>query len=252
MEATFGSLLAGIQEFSFRKGCLMINVILWDIDGTILDFSAAERNALRECFSMFRLGECTDAMIANYSAINATYWKRLERGEIDKHQALTGRFAEFFHREGVCCGEVEAFNQEYQLQLANTICFIDNAYSLIQELQTSVKQYAVTNGTLTAQERKLKKSGLNDLLDGVFISDRIGAEKPSKEFFDYVFRHIGNYKKEEILIVGDSLTSDMKGGNLAGIRCCWYNPQQKENTIGVRVDYMIHDLNQVKELIHSS
>lgn len=227
----------------------MIKVILWDIDGTLLDFEAAERNALRQCFSSFQLGECTDAMIAKYSSINATYWKRLELGEISKRQVLLGRFQEFFHTEQIHCHDIEAFNQEYQIQLGNTICFIDHSDSLIQELQPLVRQYAVTNGAILAQERKLKKSGFNQLLDDVFISDHIGTEKPSKKFFDHVFLHIGQYDKNEIMIVGDSLTSDMKGGNHAGIKCCWYNPKNLENTTDVTVDYMIQNLYQVKEII---
>lgn len=227
----------------------MIKVILWDIDGTLLDFEAAERNALRECFSSFQLGTCTDTMIANYSSINTTYWSRLERGEISKQQVMIGRFQEFFHSEQICFHDIEAFNQEYQIQLGNTICFIDHSDSLVQELQAFVKQYAVTNGSLIAQKRKLEKSGFDQLLDDVFISDQIGAEKPSGEFFDHVFLHIDQHDKSEIMIVGDSLTSDMKGGNLAGIKCCWYNPQNKKNNTDATVDYTIQNLYQVKEII---
>ena len=76
----------------------MIKVILWDIDGTLLDFLKAEHAALQTCFSVFSLGECIDEMIARYSAINRTYWERLERGEITKAQVLVERFREFFCR----------------------------------------------------------------------------------------------------------------------------------------------------------
>lgn len=227
----------------------MIKVILWDIDGTLLDFEAAERNALRQCFSSFQLGECTDTMIKKYSSINAGYWYRLELGEINKQQVLLGRFQEFFRSEQICCPDIEAFNQEYQIQLGNTICFIDHSDSLVQELRPFVKQYAVTNGALIAQKRKLENSGFDQLLDDVFISDQIGAEKPGREFFDYVFLHIGPYDKNEIMIVGDSLTSDMKGGNQAGIRCCWYNPHNKKNTMDITIDYTIQNLYQVKEIL---
>lgn len=227
----------------------MIKVILWDIDGTLLDFESAERNAMRECFSVFHLGDCTDAMIADYSSINAGYWNRLELGEINKHQVLTGRFRDFFLLEHIPFHDIEAFNQEYQIQLGNTICFLDHSDRLIQELKPFVKQYAVTNGAIAAQERKLKKSGFDQQLDGIFISDQIGAEKPGREFFDYVFLHIGAYDKTEIMIVGDSLTSDMKGGSNAGIKCCWYNPRNKENTTDTIPDYTIQNLNQVKEII---
>lgn len=226
-----------------------IKVLLWDIDGTLLDFLAAERAALRACFDVFSLGECTDGMIARYSAINERYWKRLENGEISKRQVLLGRFEEFFALEGIDAGITESFNEEYQLRLGDTVCFMDNAYELVTRLRSRVRQYAVTNGTYTAQKRKLEKSGLGELLDGVFISDQIGAEKPSMEFFDFVFRHIGEYAGDEIMIVGDSLTSDMRGGNNAGIRCCWYNPRGAENTGGLRIDFEIQSLGQVEDIL---
>lgn len=218
---------------------MKVKVILWDIDGTILNFTEAEKAAIRMCFSQFRLGECTDEMIKRYSAINKRHWERLELGEISKQEVLEGRFHEFFQKEGISLAEriesssgkqsedewIQAFNVEYQKRLGDTICFNDDSYELIKKLKGRVKQFAVTNGTRMAQERKLEKSGLNRLLDGAFISEDVGIEKPNKDFFDYVFRQIGDYGKDEIMIVGDSLTSDMKGGNNAGIVCCWYHPQ---------------------------
>ena len=100
-----------------------------------------------------------------------------------------------------------------------------------------------------AQERKLKKSGLLELLDDVFISEEIGFEKPSIVFFQEVFRVIGNYEKEEVLIVGDSLTSDMQGGNNAGILTCWYNPEKKVNELNLRIDFEITNLKQVLNIL---
>ena len=98
---------------------------------------------------------------------------------------------------------------------------------------------------------KLRESELKDdmLVEEAFISDLIGYEKPAIEFFDHVFEKIGEYKKEEILIIGDSLTSDMQGGNNAGIVCCWYNPNHLENTKNVRIDYEIDDLWQLEEIL---
>ena len=217
-----------------------IRVILWDIDGTILNFIEAEKAAIKMCFAQFQLGECSDEMIARYSVINKSYWERLELGEISKQEVLEGRFLEFFRQEGISLeGEIRSngkelpeddlvrrFNMEYQKRLGDTICFHDDAYELIQRLKGRVKQYAVTNGTRMAQERKLERSGLGQLFDGVFISEDVGIEKPNKEFFDHVFQQIGDYEKDEIMIVGDSLSSDMKGGNNAGIICCWYHPQE--------------------------
>ena len=165
----------------------MIKVILWDIDGTLLSFKLAERAAIRACFAKFGLGEITDEMLAEYSAINARYWKRLELGELTKPQVLRGRFEEFFKAYGLDTGCVDAFNAEYQVRLGETVVFNDNAKELVERLRGKVKQYAVTNGTLVAQRGKLKNSGLDRLLDDVFISDVVGVEKPGKAFFDAVF-----------------------------------------------------------------
>lgn len=227
----------------------MIKVILWDIDGTLLSFKLAERAAIRACFEKFGLGELTEEMLVNYSAINASYWKRLELGELTKGQVLRGRFEEFFAAYGLDTGCVDDFNAEYQVRLGETVVFNDNGRELVQRLRGKVKQYAVTNGTLVAQRGKLKNSGLDLLLDGVFISDVVGVEKPGKGFFDAVFAAIGEYEKDEVLIVGDSLTSDIQGGNNAGILCGWYNPGGEPVPEGLRVDYDIRDLNAVEIIL---
>ena len=205
-----------------------INVILWDVDGTLLDFSAAERRALEDCFRSFQMGPCTPELLARYSQINRTYWRRLERGELTKPQVLLGRFEEFFAQEGLNCRDIPAFNQEYQLRLGDTVVFRDDAGSLVARLKGRVRQYAVTNGTRVAQERKLSRSGLDRMLDGVFISEIVGTE---------------------VMIVGDSLTSDMQGGRSAGILCCWYNPLGEPRPADPRIDYDIRDLRQVEQIL---
>lgn len=228
---------------------MSVKVILWDIDGTVLNFEESERAAIRKGFWEFRIGECTDEMLQDYSRINTKYWKALERGEITKERVLNGRFEEFFEKHGINTLIAPEFNIRYQRNLSDVICFNDNAFELIKSLQGDVKQYAVTNGTSLAQTRKLKRSGLDELLDGVFISDNIGYEKPAKEFFDAVFQEIGAYDNSEIMVVGDSLTSDIKGGNQAGILCCWYNPKKVKNELGVRVDHEITSLQQIYKII---
>jgi 2-haloacid dehalogenase len=227
----------------------VIRVILWDVDGTLLDFLAAERHALRQCFARFGLGDCTQGQIDRYSAINRTYWRRLEQGELTKQQVLVDRFAEFFAAEGTDPALAAPFNEEYQLRLGDTVCFLDGSDQLVRDLRGQVKQYAATNGTYVAQKRKLALSGFDQLLDGVFISDQIGAEKPSRAFFDHVFAHIGPYAREEILMVGDSLTSDMQGGCDAGIQCCWYNPNQQPIPPGLNIRDSISHLEQVRDIL---
>ena len=227
----------------------MIKVLLWDIDGTLLDFKKAEYAAIKKCFEIFELGVCSDEMILRYSAINRKYWEKLERGEITKQEVLVNRFVDFFRTVNIQTDCAEEFNKEYQKQLGETICFCDNSYELLQSLKGLVKQYAVTNGTKAAQDRKLQKSGLIDIFDGVFISEVVGIEKPGIGFFEHVWEKIGTYEKEEIMIVGDSLTSDMQGGNNAGIVCCWYNPNGVKNDTGLRIDFEIDNLQKIVRIL---
>ena len=227
----------------------MIKVILWDIDGTLLDFKMAEKEAIRKCFEVLELGTCSDEMLANYSAINRKYWEKLELGEITKAEVLIGRFLEFFESEGLNTELAEAFNKEYQERLGETVCFRDDSYELVKSLKENYKQYAVTNGTKIAQDKKLNKSGLIHIFDGVFISEVVGVEKPGVGFFERVWDVIGHYEKDEVIIVGDSLTSDMKGGNNAGILTCWYNPKHEKNDKDVHVDYEIDNLQLLSEIL---
>ncbi len=227
----------------------MIKAILWDIDGTILDFKQAEYYGMKICFVHFGLGECTDEMIQRYSDINNKYWELLELGEIEKEKVFTERFREFFETEGIAFTKFEEFHLEYRRQLKDIVIFRDKGYDLIKELKGQIRQYAVTNGSYSVQKYKLEKAGLKELFDDCFISDQIGVEKPNVEFFNHVKKSIGDIKDSEMIIVGDSLTSDMKGGNNAGILCCWYNPFEKENTKGVKIDYEIKSLWDVKKII---
>ena len=232
----------------------MIRTILWDVDNTLLDFQAAERKALEGCFARFGLGVCSTEQIARYSALNTRWWKRLENGEVTKAQLLPGRFREFFAAEGIAFSAYDAFNDAYQLLLGETVVFLDHGYELVRELKAQgFRQYAVTNGTLIAQRRKLKNSGLDKLFDGVFISEEVGAEKPSPAFFDAVLAAIGSHEREELLLVGDSLTSDMRGGLWANIPCCWYNRRGLPVPAGMEgIRYNIRDLNEVRDIVAGS
>ncbi|MBQ9932953.1 MAG: YjjG family noncanonical pyrimidine nucleotidase [Ruminiclostridium sp.] len=227
----------------------MFDVILWDVDGTLLDFPAAERQSLLDAFAHFDLGPCPEDRVARYSKLNASYWKRLERGEITKNELLPGRFQEFFQQEGIHFDRYWDFNDFYQLRLGENATPQDDSWALVASLRGRVKQYAVTNGTKVAQDIKLDRSGLAELLDGIFISEVVGAEKPDPAFFAPVFQAMGPVDKGRVLMVGDSLTSDMQGANNVGIPCCWYDPKDKPLPDHLRIDFHISHLSQVVEIL---
>ena len=227
----------------------MIKTILWDVDGTLLDFDAAERAAITTLFAEFCLGECTEQMLARYSVINVGFWQRLERGELTKPQILVGRFQQFFREFGLDVSLAPAFNERYQLTLGDTIVFRDDSLDLVRSLKGKLRQYVVSNGTIAAQTKKLERSGLGALMDGVFLSEKLGVEKPNQGFFERAFSEICPEDLSTVLIVGDSLTSDIRGGMNAGIRTCWYNPGRKSLPEGYRVDYTIFDLRELPTLL---
>lgn len=227
----------------------MYKYLLWDIDGTVLDFIAAESCAIKALFKKYNLGECTDEMVSIYSDINTKYWKKLERNEITKPQVLTGRFREFFDTFGIDTSIINSFNSDYQLALGDYIIYVDNAKEILLSQKGKYVLCAVTNGTKIAQEKKLHLSGLDEIFDAIFISENVGYEKPNREYFDYVFDSLSVTDKSQVLIIGDSLTSDMKGGVNAGIDTCWFNPLHKPNTHGIPVTYEIDILCKVEDIL---
>ncbi|MBE7050280.1 MAG: noncanonical pyrimidine nucleotidase, YjjG family [Ruminococcaceae bacterium] len=227
----------------------MYKYLLWDVDGTILDFLASEAYAIRFLFEKYNIGKCSDEMLKMYSDINLKYWQKLERGELTKPEILIGRFKEFFGIIGADLNLAESFNEEYQVTLGDHIEFVDGAEEILKSQKGKYVLAAVTNGTKVAQEKKLHLSGLDKVFDEIFISENVGYEKPNKEFFDYVFHNLGVKDKNEVLIIGDSLTSDIKGGYQAGIDTCWFNPLHSPNTLNIPVTYETDNLWDVAKIV---
>lgn len=225
-----------------------IDTILWDVDGTLLDFEASEEISLRQCFKEYDV-ELSREQMEWYSECNRNYWRRLERGEIEKSRVYIGRFEDFFERFGIAQIDPKKFNDQYQMALGNSAVPREHGLELCRALKGRFRQYVVTNGSTVAQNGKLRNMGFYDLMDGLFISEEIGAEKPNKAFFDFCSQNIPDYDPHKTLIIGDSLTSDMAGGNNAGILCCWYNPKGAEIPEDLRIDYDIRSLFEVDAIL---
>ena len=246
----------------------MIRVLLWDIDNTLLDFDYAEKESLRAEFLEFGLGDFSDEMLEVYMKLNRARWQKLERGEMDKKEVLEGRFRELFSLYGMDTRIACEFNDRYQELLGENVAFRDNSYELIKSLQGKYCLAIASNGTLKAQTGKLRNSGFDKLFDLFFISEQIGFEKPAKEFFDYAFEKInvwlkenevnctasgnkynGLLRREEVLMIGDSLTSDIRGAVNYGIPVIWYNPKHVDNKSGVNPQFEIDNLSEVPKLL---
>lgn len=224
-----------------------IKAILYDVDGTLLDFETQEEVALSYCFKKYNLGELSEEKLELYKRINLGYWEMFEKNLITKEKLVVKRFEDFLEALGVKLN-AEEVNDTYFSKLGDTIVFKDNSYELVKSLKGKIKQYVVTNGAIRVQKTKLAKSGFDKLMDDVFISDEVGYQKPRKEFFDAIKNRLGDVANDEILIVGDSLTSDMKLADNCNLISCFYNPKKKDYKVDFKIDYEISDLNEVKKI----
>ncbi len=224
------------------------DVILWDVDGTLLDFPYSQTYAISKCLEEIGVTPSPD-IIQRYSKINDSWWKRLELGTVTKPELLTGRFFDLFEEFGIKCENVTMFQQHYQEELGKVFAYMENSIDICKSLMGKCRQFIVTNGVTGTQLSKLKLSGFYDIMDGIYISEQIGAPKPDRAFFEKVLESIPEVGKERILIVGDSLSSDILGGNRIGIDTCWYNPNDEINTTNAQTTYIIRQLQEVIKIV---
>lgn len=225
----------------------MIRNVLFDLDDTLFDFHKAEKIALTKTLVHFGI-DPTEETLALYSTINAAHWKRLELGEISREEVKVGRYRELFKTIGVECDLVKA-TAYYESMLAIGHYFMPGAPELLEELYRKYRLYIVSNGTAKVQEGRIGSSGIAKYMDGIFISQILGANKPDKQFFDICFAEIPDFSLSETVIIGDSLSSDIKGGINAGITTVWFNPKGIENDSDIKPDYTIKELSEVPGLL---
>lgn len=225
----------------------MIRNVLFDLDDTLFDFHKAEKIALTKTLVHFGI-DPTEETLALYSTINAAHWKRLELGEISREEVKVGRYRELFKTIGVECDPVKA-TAYYESMLAIGHYFMPGAPELLEELYRKYRLYIVSNGTAKVQEGRIGSSGIAKYMDGIFISQILGANKPDKQFFDICFAEIPDFSFSETVIIGDSLSSDIKGGINAGITTVWFNPKGIENDSDIKPDYTIKELSEVPGLL---
>ncbi len=225
----------------------MIKYVFLDLDDTLLDFVKSERRAIRATLAALGVRP-TKAVVERYHHINAAQWKLLERGEITREQVLRRRFALLFAEYGITC-DPDATQRIYEKELGTGHYFIAGAKRLLKRLSKKYQLYLVTNGLATVQTSRLKSAKIAPFFQKIFISQEIGYNKPQPEYFEHCFAAIDGFEKEHAIIIGDSLSSDMKGGNAVGMRTCWFNPHRQVTSTDVSIDYEIHRLSQLPKLL---
>ncbi|MDE1548618.1 YjjG family noncanonical pyrimidine nucleotidase [Jeotgalibaca caeni] len=221
--------------------------LLFDIDDTLLDFKAAETHAISHLLEEMGIA-ITEERIAQYAAINQVLWEQFEKGLIQREVLLGKRFEDFFALYGKKVDGQE-MDRTFRARLEEGNYLMEGSLELLESLKQTHDLYAVTNGVSKTQQRRMADSGLRPYFKKVFVSEDTGYQKPMPEYFDYVFARIASFQKEETLIIGDSLTSDITGGVLAGIDSCWFNPLKKPNPLSIQPTYEIEQLADLPALL---
>lgn len=223
------------------------HTVLFDADNTLFDFTRSEREAIGNTLRFFDIAPSEDR-ISLYSKINEGVWKRLERGEITKAALRTTRFREFGEALGIPLDAIRAADV-YQDFLSESVHLLPSALEVCRALSEAYELFIVTNGIKEVQRKRFSASLIKPYFNDVFISDEIGFEKPHKAFFDAVAERIEGFSADTTLIVGDSLTSDIKGGIAAGIDTCWLDQAGKGNEGDIPCTYRIGALEELLPLL---
>lgn len=221
--------------------------LLFDADDTLFDFSAANHNAFAQVCAHCGL-HYSEALYEHYESINAPLWQQLNRGEVTKEFLVVERFRRFLAETGVDADPAEC-NRIQLAGLGSSSVLFPDALEVVQTLARNHKLYIVTNAVASVQRARLSASAIAPYITAAFISEEAGAAKPSKAYFDYVMERIDGITPDNCLVIGDSLTSDIKGANNAGLPACWYNPKGAPRPDDIRIDYEIHSLQELYNIV---
>ena len=226
----------------------MIEFLFLDLDDTILDFHKAERIALSRTIREFGV-EPTEEILQLYHEINDWHWKQLELGKMTREEVLVNRFAVLFERLGRNV-EAAACTKRYSENLAIGHYFMPGAEEAVAALSKKYRLFLASNGTASVQHGRMTSANLYRFFEEACGSQEIGHNKPSRAYFDACFARIPGFDREKAMMVGDSLTSDIKGGINAGIKTVWVNPGHKDCG-EIKPDYEIEALSQLEALLET-
>ncbi len=223
------------------------DIILFDADGTLFDFRKSEHISFKKTMNNFDL-PFSEALYNDYHQINDNLWKDFERGLISKPDLLLERYKRYIKKHNLKADAAE-LNRFYFRALGSCSYLFDGAAEVCRHFALTKSLYLVTNGETTVQKSRYAGSEIKQYFKDLFVSESVGYPKPHIEYFDYVFSKIENFDRSSTVIIGDSLSGDILGGNNAGISTCWYNPDNLINETDVVCNYTIKSLSELYDIL---
>ena len=221
--------------------------LLFDADGTLFDYNRAEAFALEKTFQHVS-APFEQKYLDKYQQINRQIWQALERKQITPDVLRVRRFELLFEKLGIVISPV-IFSEAYLKYLADCEELIEGAQEVLDALRAKYRFAVLTNGLQAVQHNRLAHSAIRDYIAALVISEEIGFAKPERGYFDAAFTRLGNPPKEQALMIGDSLSSDIQGASDYGIDTCWYNPQRQPRPTSPTITYEITHLRELITLL---
>ncbi|EGT3617265.1 noncanonical pyrimidine nucleotidase, YjjG family, partial [Clostridium perfringens] len=225
--------------------------IIFDADETLFDFKKSEREAFKNTMLKFDIEYDKNYHLKIYKEINTGIWKEFEQGLITQEKLKIERFKRLSDKLNIKFDEIN-FAKSYMEHLADASFLFDDSIDLIENLNKSYKLSIVTNGLTSVQDKRIRKSTIAKYFDAIVISEEILIAKPDPKIFEYTLKHMNFSDKSKVLMVGDSLTSDIQGGINFGVDTCWYNPNKIENKTSITPTYEISSFDELKSLLLNS
>ena len=225
----------------------MKKIILIDLDNTLIDFNECARHSIMNAFEKLGL-EYSDRVFETFICENVKIWKRLERGEITKPELRANRWNIILSRLGIDF-DGTILEEMFENGVAQGAYAVDGAYGLLDYLYSKYKLYVVSNGFRFVQESRLKIGDFEKYFTDVFVSEDVGIPKPAKEFFDYCFENINNPPKEDVILIGDSITADILGGINYGMDTIWFNKNNEPLPENINPNYTVNTLEEIKNIL---
>ena len=223
------------------------DLIIFDADHTLFDFQKAEENAIKKLCIDLNI-EYSKNILEIYRTINHKYWANLEKGLIKANQINIGRFKEFFEFININRDFVE-YSSKYLIYLSQGNYLIKDAYKVLKRLYKNYDLVLLTNGLSIVQNPRFNNSEIKEFFKFMIISEEVGLQKPDKRIFNIIFDRLKITDLKRVLIIGDSLTSDIQGGINAKITTCWYNINNSNNNLNIRPNYVINKLTDIFNIL---
>jgi len=222
--------------------------LLFDLDNTILDFTLAAKHALKKAFFEFGVPDLPE-YIDQYHEVNNACWKAYENGKLSQEVLRYERFRRFMEQVKLEA-DTELMSELYLKWLSEGVYWVEGAQALIEACKDQFQLVIVTNGIADVQRPRLRDSGLDQICSPLIISGELGVAKPHHDFFEHTFDQMGHPSKDQVLMIGDNIHSDIRGGHDYGIDTCWFNPKKKaREATDVQPTYEIQHLDQLKRLL---